>query len=288
MEKKIVDIVNALYVVPTPIGNMQDITYRAVEVLRNVDIICAEDTRHSMPLLENLGVASPRLISFHDHNETEKATKIADLIEDGHSVAIISDAGTPLVSDPGFHLVKECVSRNIKVIPLPGPCAMITALCACGMPTDRFTFEGFLPVKEKALRDKFESLVNEERTMIFYEAPRRILDTAKILGEIYPNRDVMVARELTKTFETFYYSKGENLVNELIKDPNIEKGEMVVVLAPNRENNRTQDLILPSKLLSLLVQELPMKKACGIVAELFNLRKNDLYKQALDLTRKND
>lgn len=270
---------NALYIVPTPIGNMDDITNRAVEVLSTVDVICAEDTRHSFPLLEKLGVKNPNLISFHDHNETTKAKTIVDIILSGKSVAIISDAGTPLISDPGYHLVKECVANHVKVIPLPGPCAAITALSASGMPTDRFSFEGFLPVKAKALSDKLNSLKYEERTMIFYEAPRRIMDSMKVIAEVFGDRNVTIGRELTKTFETFYYGKASEMAAILESDENYQKGEMVVIVQ-GYVNKGDEDGSIPQEALSLLkilCEELSTKTACKIVAAHYNLKKNDLY-----------
>lgn len=276
---------NALYIVPTPIGNREDITARACEVLKTADVICAEDTRHSLPLLESIGVKSPKLISFHDHNEAEKADRITAIIEEGNSVALISDAGTPMVSDPGYHLVAACVQKGIKVYPLPGPCAAITALCASGMPSDRFSFEGFLPVKEKALRDKLASLVTEERTMIFYEAPRRIFDTAKILAEVFGDRRVMVARELTKTFETKYYTTCDRLGEVLNEDPNVLKGEMVIVLAPYRKKDEDETITAEAKkMMELLSGELPPKKVCSLVAKMYDLRKNELYDYLLNHT----
>lgn len=278
------DLLTALYIVPTPIGNMQDITARAVNVLCGADVICAEDTRHSLPLLENIGVKSPTLISFHDHNEAQKAEKIAELINEGKSVALISDAGTPLISDPGYHLVTECVSRNIKVIPLPGPCAAITALCASGMPTDRFSFEGFLPVKAKALKDKLNSVVEDERTLIFYEAPRRMMDTAIVLGEVFGDRDVAIGRELTKTFEIFYYAKACDIAKVLADDPNADKGEMVLIVAPFKKDK--QDCEIPKdaiKLLKILLTDMPVKKCCAVVSQMYDLKKNDLYSLALEL-----
>lgn len=276
------EIQKALYIVPTPIGNMDDITVRACEVLKRVDYICAEDTRHSLPLLEGIGVSSPKLISYHDHNETEKAEKIISIIKDGYSVALISDAGTPMVSDPGYHLVSACVKDNIPVFPLPGACAAITALCASGMPSDRFSFEGFLPVKEKMLRDRLTSLVKEPRTMIFYEAPRRVLDTAKILAEVFGDREVMIARELTKTFETKYYTTCSKLYDVLNSDPNVQKGEMVIILAPYREKEINDIPDEAVKMMNLLKGELSPKKVCEIVAKIYGLRKNKLYRYFLE------
>ncbi len=281
------DLEPALYVVPTPIGNLQDMTARAIEVLQQADVICAEDTRHSLPLLEHIGVQSPNLIAFHDHNETQKANAITALIAEGKSVALISDAGTPLISDPGYHLVTACVAQHIRVIPLPGPCAVITALSASGMPTDRFAFEGFLPVKEKALRDKLLSVAKDSRTLIFYETPRRMPDTAKILAEVFGDRNVTIARELTKTFETFYYGKASDIGAMIAQDPNADKGEMVVIVAPYRTEESEAIPAGAEKLLQLLVQELPTKKACAIVAEVYNLKKNDLYSRALEIVKEN-
>ncbi len=278
----------ALYIVPTPIGNMQDITDRAINVLKHADVICAEDTRHSMPLLTQIGVTlqKSKLISFHDHNETEKAEKISEIIESGKSVAIISDAGTPLISDPGYHLVATCAQKNIKVVPLPGACAAITALCASGFPTDRFLFVGFLPVKQEALHKKLLSLEKETGTMIFYEAPRRIIASMSAIAEVFNDREVVVARELTKTFETFYRAKACDMVEVLKNDPNYEKGEMVIILSPYREPEEKSVPDEALKLLKLLLAELPTKNAAQITAEYFGLKKNDLYKLALSIQDK--
>ena len=269
----------ALYIVPTPIGNMKDVTERAVEVLCGADVICAEDTRHSLPFLEHIGVKSPKLISFHDHNEAEKAEITAEKIENGETLALISDAGTPLISDPGFHLVRECVRRGIRVIPLPGPCAVITALSASGMPTDRFCFEGFLPVKEKSLREKLTNMKKETRTMVFYETPRRMPDTSLILGEIFGDREVCVGREMTKTFETFYHTTAAKLHDVLQTDKSSEKGEMVLIVAPYREEEHAGAVVPDDalNLIALLKEELPPRKVAEITAKMFNLRKNDLY-----------
>lgn len=274
---------NNLYIVPTPIGNLQDITLRAIDVLKSVDIICAEDTRHSMPLLEHIGAKPKKLLSFHDHNEVEKSKTIVSLLAEGNSVALISDAGTPLISDPGYHLVAECVQSGYRVVPLPGACAAITALCASGMPTDRFSFEGFLPVKEKSLKDKLQSLNKEPRTMVFYEAPRRIMQSMEIIGEVFQDRCVMVGREMTKTFESFYYGKASEMINVLQNDPNILKGEMVIVVAGYKEKEEKENEIPDNiiQLLHLLCEEIPTKKACKIIEETFGYKKNDLYKLSL-------
>ncbi len=276
----------ALYIVPTPIGNMEDITFRAVRILKEARIICAEDTRHSRPLLEQLGVTSPVLESFHDHNETEKAARVRNWIQEGKSVALISDAGTPLISDPGYHLVVDCVNAGIRVVPLPGPCAAITALEAAGFPTDRFCFEGFLPVREKALYDRLEELRHETRTMVFYETPRRMPDTAVALGRVFGDREIVVGREMTKTFETFYRTTCKKLSGILANDVNSGRGEMVAVLYPWRpDSGETAVSDEARRLLRLLVAELPVKKAARIVSETFGCSKNDVYREALALQK---
>lgn len=273
---------NALYIVPTPIGNLKDITNRAVQVLSSVDVICAEDTRHSLPLLTAIGINAPNLVSFHDHNEVEKAASIASLIENNKSVALISDAGTPLISDPGYHLAAECAKRSIKIIPLPGPCAAITALSASGLPTDKFCFEGFLPVKDKALREKIASIEQYSGTVIFYEAPRRIIDTVRVLADILGEREIVIARELTKTFETFYRAKAIDMEATLKQDPYYEKGEMVLMIAPYKSDCSMNDIPQEAlKLLKLVSKELPSRKAASIVADFFGIRKNDLYRASL-------
>jgi 16S rRNA (cytidine1402-2'-O)-methyltransferase len=275
MEKNV-----ALYIVPTPIGNLGDITKRAIDVLSIADVILAEDTRHSLPMLEALGISKPQLISYHDHNEHQKAEKIIELINEGKMVALISDAGTPLISDPGYFLVSKCREAGVKVIPLPGACAAITALSASGLPTDAFVFEGFLPVKEKALYEKLKMHIKDKRTLIFYEAPRRILKTIKIIAELYKGRDVVIARELTKQFETFYSAKAENLESELLKDLNYEKGEMVLMIAPFKGE---EELDKSMELLSVALKYLSHKDAVKMVSEFYGVKKNEIYDKALHI-----
>ena len=189
----------SLYIVPTPIGNLADITQRAIEVLAMVDVVAAEDTRHSSVLLNHLQIKA-NLLALHDHNEQQRADALIARVQQGQSVALISDAGTPLISDPGYHLVTRCREAGVRVIPLPGACAAITALSASGLPTDRFTFEGFLPAKEEARDDRLTELQDETRTLIFYESPRRLLETVQAGARLYGERQIVVARELTKTF----------------------------------------------------------------------------------------
>lgn len=276
------DLTGILYIVATPIGNLQDITQRALETFAQVDLIAAEDTRHSGLLLSHYGIKKP-FFALHDHNEQEKAHILVEKLKQGSNIALISDAGTPLISDPGFHLVRQCREAGIRVVPLPGACAAITALCASGIASDRFCFEGFLPAKSKARKDKLENIAEEDRTLIFYESTHRILDTLEdmqaVLGE---ERYIVLAREMTKTWETITGNTIKNLREWLLEDPNRTKGEMVLIVEgkPKSDNN---DEISPQavKALELIAEELPLKKAATIVAELYGYKKNALYQFGL-------
>ena len=276
------DLTGILYIVATPIGNLQDITQRALDTFAQVDLIAAEDTRHSGLLLSHYGIKKP-FFALHDHNEQEKAHILVEKLKQGSNIALISDAGTPLISDPGFHLVRQCREAGIRVVPLPGACAAITALCASGIASDRFCFEGFLPAKSKARKDKLENIAEEDRTLIFYESTHRILDTLEdmqlVLGE---ERYIVLAREITKTWETITGNTIKHLREWLLEDPNRTKGEMVLIVEgkPKSDNN---DEISPQavKALELIAEELPLKKAAAIVAELYGYKKNALYQFGL-------
>ena len=276
------DLTGILYIVATPIGNLQDITQRALETFAQADLSAAEDTRHSGLLLIHYGIKKP-FFALHDHNEQEKAHILVEKLKQGSNIALISDAGTPLISDPGFHLVRQCREAGIRVVPLPGACAAITALCASGIASDRFCFEGFLPAKSKARKDKLENIAEEDRTLIFYESTHRILDTLEdmqaVLGE---ERYIVLAREMTKTWETITGNTIKNLREWLLEDPNRTKGEMVLIVEgkPKSDNN---DEISPQavKALELIAEELPLKKAAAIVAELYGYKKNALYQFGL-------
>ena len=277
---------SALYIVPTPIGNLDDITLRAIEVLKNATLIAAEDTRHSKILLDKLGVLNPKMISCHDHNEEQRASIIIEEVNKGGIVALISDAGSPLINDPGYKVVTLCSKANVKVIPLPGPCALITALEASALPTDKFMFNGFFPVKEKELVETIESLKGVDYTAVFYEAPRRILNTMEKVAQILPDHDVTLCREMTKTFESFYRLKAKDAPAFLEADPDRTKGEFVVAIGALKED---QGAISPQIVdaLKTLVQTTPVKVACNVVANLTGLKKNDLYNLALELKEKN-
>ncbi len=270
----------SLYIVPTPIGNLADITQRAIEVLAMVDVVAAEDTRHSSVLLNHLQIKA-NLLALHDHNEQQRADALIARVQQGQSVALISDAGTPLISDPGYHLVTRCREAGVRVIPLPGACAAITALSASGLPTDRFTFEGFLPAKEKARDDRLTELLDETRTLIFYESPRRLLETVQAVARLYGERQVVVARELTKTFESFQSLPAPAMAEWLAADSNRCRGEIVLMIAGAKPDPDA----IPSEVLrtlALLQKELPLKRAAALTAEIHGVKKNALYKLGLE------
>ncbi|MGR5119602.1 16S rRNA (cytidine(1402)-2'-O)-methyltransferase [Vibrio astriarenae] len=271
-----------LYIVPTPIGNLADITQRAIDVLSSVDLIAAEDTRHTGKLLSHFGI-NTKTYPLHDHNEQQKAQALVDKLQQGMSIALVSDAGTPLISDPGYHLVNQCRQADVRVVPLPGACAVITALSASGLPSDRFSFEGFLPAKSKGRKDKFLEIAKAERTCIFYESPHRILDSLDdMLSILGPEREVAIARELTKTFETIRNMPLGELVEWVRSDENQQRGEMVLLVHGYREEASDTIPDEVTRTLTILVKELPLKKAAALCAEIYNLKKNALYKWGLE------
>jgi 16S rRNA (cytidine1402-2'-O)-methyltransferase len=276
--------VGKLYIVPTPIGNLADITHRALTVLAQVDLIAAEDTRHSLKLLQHYDIHT-RLISLHDHNESQRAGELISRLQQGINIALISDAGTPLISDPGYSLVNQCRAAQLEVIPLPGACAVTTALCAAGLPTDRFRFEGFLPVKMQARHQVLAALLSETATTVFYESPRRIAQTVNdIIDVLGSERELVLAKELSKTFETFYAGSAQECHAWLMADANHQRGEFVLLVAGSK---KSQTDVPPEaiSLLILLMKELPLKKAAAITAEHFTLKKNTLYQLGLELSK---
>jgi len=271
-----------LYIVPTPIGNLGDITLRALEVLKQVDVICAEDTRHTGKLLSHYDIKS-KTMSVHDHNERARVDTLVAKLSQGQSIALVSDAGTPLISDPGYHLVNGVRAAGFEVVPLPGACAAITALSAAGLPTDKFCFEGFLPAKSAARISQLTLLQTEPRTMVFYESPRRISKTITEMITIFgEDRHIVLGRELTKTFETIHGDNAADLLTWLESDSNNQRGEMVVMVAGYKAQD---DAISPHIIdaLKLLTTELPLKKAAGLIAKLYDQKKNTLYKLGLEL-----
>ncbi|WP_088329995.1 16S rRNA (cytidine(1402)-2'-O)-methyltransferase [Lacimicrobium sp. SS2-24] len=274
--------VGTLYIVATPIGNLADISQRGLQILQQVAVIAAEDTRHSKGLLDHYRI-SARLLSLHDHNEAQRAQQLLVKLQQGLDIALISDAGTPLISDPGYHLVNLCRSQGIRVVPIPGACALIAALCASGLPTDQFAFYGFLPVKEMARREQLSRLKNAKGTAVFYEAPRRILDTVLLLiEEVGEDRTLVLAKELTKTFETFKKGPAAEVATWLQADPVHQKGEFVLMVGPGEEESGK----MPDEAINLLMsltKELPLKKAAAITASHYGLKKNALYQLGLQL-----
>ncbi|WP_032091939.1 16S rRNA (cytidine(1402)-2'-O)-methyltransferase [Necropsobacter rosorum] len=275
------NLAGTLYIVATPIGNLRDITQRALDVFAQADLIAAEDTRHSGLLLAHYGIKKP-FFALHDHNEQQKAAQLVAKLQQGMSIALISDAGTPLISDPGFHLVRQCRQAGIRVVPLPGACAAITALCASGIASDRFCFEGFLPAKSKGRRDKLEVLADEERTLIFYESTHRILDCLADMEAVFgADRYAVLAREITKSWETVSGDRLAALRAWLAEDPNRTKGEMVLIVEGKPKTQETVFSAQAIKALTLIARELPLKKAAAIVAEVYGYKKNALYQFGL-------
>ncbi|MDO6613073.1 16S rRNA (cytidine(1402)-2'-O)-methyltransferase [Shewanella sp. 1_MG-2023] len=277
------DLSVALYIVPTPIGNLGDISSRAIEVLNNVKLIACEDTRHSGKLLSHFGIET-RKTALHDHNERDRAQWIIQKLSNGEAVALISDAGTPLISDPGYHLVKQVREAGYNVVPLPGPCAAITALSASGLPSDRFSFEGFLPSKEKGRLDKLAALKEDPRTLIFYESPHRIVHSLEsIVTALGDDREIVMAREVTKTFETFLSGSVVEVLQTVKDDPNQQKGEIVIMIHGHRIDTESEIPTVVINTLKLLCQELPLKKASALTGEIYGLKKNALYKYGLEI-----
>lgn len=279
------DNCGTLYIVATPIGNLEDLSSRAAKVLSEVAVIAAEDTRHSGRLLQHLGINKP-LIALHDHNERGRVKSILGQLSAGADVALISDAGTPLISDPGYVLVREARAEGMRVSPIPGPCALVAALSAAGLPTDRFLFVGFLPAKRTGRCTALDELRKEMATLVFYESPHRILDTVADIVEVMgAHREVVLGREITKTFETFYSGEAAQVLSALTDDPHGSRGEFVVMVrgADKAESGLMAGALDVDQLLSLLMAELPVKTVAKIASGLTGLGKNELYQRALEL-----
>ncbi|ADY80916.1 MULTISPECIES: 16S rRNA (cytidine(1402)-2'-O)-methyltransferase [Acinetobacter] len=273
-----------LFVVATPIGHLDDMTFRAIDILKSVSIVAAEDTRQSAQLFKHYNI-STQLTACHDHNESNKIEQLVQKLLAGDNIALISDAGTPLISDPGFKLVRAAQEHGIKVVPVPGACAAIAALSAVGLPSDRFSFEGFLPSKASQRISQLEKLKNETQTLIFYEAPHRILECVKNMAEVFgENRPVGFAREITKTFETIKKMTLKDLVSFIENDHNQEKGEIVLVVggAPEKTDLEQEKL---DELLKRLLQDLSVKAASQLAADLTGVKKKVAYQRALELTQ---
>ena len=273
----------SLYVVATPIGNLEDISARALSILRSVSLIAAEDTRHSARLMQHFGIPTP-LAACHEHNERDQGGRFLARLLAGDDVALISDAGTPLISDPGYHLVRQARAAGVAVVPVPGACALIAALSAAGLPSDRFIFEGFLPAKAARRRARLEQVKEEPRTLIFYEAPHRILECLQDMQAVFGDeRPALLARELTKTFETLKGMPLADLAAWVAADSNQQRGECVVLVAgwqaPEGEEAVSSEAM---RVLDLLLAEMPLRRASALAAEITGVRKNLLYQAALE------
>jgi len=279
-----------LYIVATPIGNLKDITQRALDTLKLADRICAEDTRNTRKLLTHFGIQGD-LQALHDHNERHKIDTIKSWLDAGEQIALVSDAGTPLISDPGYHLVNELGEQGYNIVPIPGVSAIITALSIAGLPTDRFTFEGFLPAKNVGRNKALQANLKEPRTQVYYESSHRIMATVDALIDNFgANRKVVLARELTKMYEQVYRGDLASLQQWLSDDDSPQnvrqKGEFVLMVAGYIEETES-DLVNISmeELLKILVDELPVKQAAGLASKITERKKNELYKQAMSLRK---
>lgn len=275
------DETGTLYVVATPIGNMDDITLRALAVLKQVDKIAVEDSRHSGHLLKHHSISKPT-ISLHDFNEANRLGVMLDYLYEGLSIALISDAGTPLISDPGFKLVKAVRAEGIPVVPIPGPCAAVAALSVAGMPTDRFAFEGFLPPKQEACTKYLKGLLHESRTMVFYEAPHRLLQVLEWMMEVFgAERQACIARELTKKYETVQPGTLEELHDYYKRHDKELCGEIVLLVHGVNEKKSETKEVVPEQVLDLLLEQMPVKQAATLASKITGARKNELYDLAL-------
>jgi len=272
-----------LYIVATPIGNLGDISQRAIETLHRVDYIAAEDTRHSARLINHLNITTT-MIAYHDYSDEKRLKKICQDLLNGQSVALISDAGTPLISDPGYQLVKRIREQGIQVVPIPGACALISALSSAGLPTDRFAFEGFLPAKVNARKEYLQLLARDGRTLVFYESTHRLLDSLEDMATVFGDeRSAVIARELTKTYETITSGSIRELIDHALADKNQQRGEFVIMVHGYKllVNEITIDQSVIGTMM-ILLKELPIKQAAVIGAKLTGLKKRDLYQWALD------
>lgn len=276
---------NGLYIVATPIGNLGDMSPRAIEVLKEADVIACEDTRVTKKLFSLLGISLHKtFITLHDHNEDEQAQKIIDCVLAGQSVAQVSDAGSPLISDPGYKLIKKCKEAGIYITTLPGCCALISALQLSGLPTNRFMFVGFIPNKDKARTDLFAKYKNLDATLIFYETAPRLLKTLTAAKDIFGNREMSVAREISKVYEECQTASAEDLIEFYTQNP--PKGEMVFMVAPAAEEENQQEIDLDAVLKDKLAK-VSLKTAVKEIVETYGLNKNEVYEQALRIKNAN-
>jgi 16S rRNA (cytidine1402-2'-O)-methyltransferase len=271
-----------LYVVATPIGNLQDLSPRAQSVLKSVDLIMAEDTRHSRHLLSHFDIHIP-LQSLHEHNEKQTVEGLMQIIYQGKNVALISDAGTPLISDPGRYLLETAHAEHLTVVPIPGASALITALSVAGLEANRFIFEGFLPTKSAARKQRLQELATDLRTLVFYEAPHRIVECLYDMVQVFGvKRQAIISKELTKLFETIHRDTLENVYHWLINNTDYQKGEFVIVIQGNPPSEDTKELLEGKRILHILLKELSLKQAAKLASEITGVSKNILYDWGLE------
>jgi len=270
-----------LYIVATPIGNLEDITFRAVRILKEVDLIAAEDTRHSRKLLSHFGIPT-RLTPYHDHNERLKTDYLLERLRDGDSIAIITDAGTPCIADPGYRIARAAAEEGIRVVPVPGPSAIITALSAAGLPTDRFAFEGFLPSKQGKRKTRLEELKGDDRVIVFYEAPHRLAATLADMAQVFGEREAVVARELTKIHEVFCRATLQDLADRYMTES--VKGEVVILVSPGTQPADNETLNPEGLLRSKIIDEkLSLRDAVAAASCLTGISRSELYSLALKI-----
>ncbi len=275
-------MLGTLYIVASPIGCLQDISAHALDILRRVDLIACEDTRHSATLLHHYGISTP-LKAYHSHNEASCSTFLLEKLSLGLSIALVSDAGTPLIHDPGLSIVQQARLAGVRVVPIPGPCALITALSASGLPAGQFVFEGFLPIKTTARQKQLQTLQHETKTMVFYEAPHRILESIEDMIKIFgANKQAVLARELTKMHETILSGPLSELLIQLNNDPNQQKGEFVVLIAGETERLTDDASFEAKRIFDILKTELPHKQAAGLTAKITGVAKNTVYQWGLE------
>ena len=272
-----------LFIVATPIGNLDDITFRAVETLKVVDLVLAEDTRHSQKVLNHFNIKTP-ISAFHDYNEREKCNSVIDKLKQGDSIALISDAGTPLISDPGYVLVSVAKKNSVNVVPVPGPSALIAALSASGIPSDSFSFFGFLPSKQNARIKTLKMFASRPETIIVYESPKRISNTlADMLFVFGKDREVCLAKEITKTFETILTTNIPSLIDYISSDPSHQKGEFVILISSTAKKGKLEFDQQLDKLLPVLCSEMGPSKAAKLATKIIGIDKKYCYQRAIEL-----
>ena len=272
-----------LFIVPTPIGNLDDITLRALRVLKEVDLIAAEDTRHTQHLLNHYGIKT-MLTSYHEHNEREKAYMLVERIKSGAKVALVSDAGTPAIADPGYRLVVAAIAAGIQIVPLPGAAALPTVLSASGLPTDRFLFEGFLPPKKSERKARLQALREQSATLVFYEAPHRLLETLNDMQQLLGDRELVVAREVSKVHEEFLRGTVSDVINQLAD--RVVKGEITLVVHGSTGDAGVSEELLRTEIRRLKDEGMRVKEIAEVLGEQFRYSKKAIYRLALDLDKK--